>query len=226
VNSMENPALSESELASLVLKSFDKLERMRHEDVAKRCGVIYLRSSESLEGRYIVNVLNKTYTVEFGQRAVLDLMTGRPAGGKLSYVMLTYLLSDGGPSGTESWHPMQSLLKTPTLSSYFQKSVTRPITKLFGFNSQSFEKCSIALGGVREKKMGGVSFSFTFLPKVRLVFQLWVGDPEDLAQPEASISYNTPAPRFLPTIPLIYACEIIVGFLEKESRSLAGKKRS
>jgi hypothetical protein len=223
---MENPALTETELNNLVSKSFDRLERIRHEEAAKRCGVIYLRGSESSGGRYIVNVLNKTYTVELGQRAVLDLMTGRQAGGKLSYVILAYLLSDGGHAGPESWHPIQNLLKTPTLTSYFQKNVTRPITKLFGFDSQSFERCSIALGGVREKKMGGSSYSFLFLPKVKLVFQLWAGDPEDLTQPEASISYNTPAPRYLSTIPLIYACEIIVGFLEKESKSPTGRKRA
>ncbi|MEM3031797.1 MAG: hypothetical protein QXK39_02645, partial [Nitrososphaerota archaeon] len=81
------------------------------------------------------------------------------------------------------------------------------------------------LGGMREK-MGGSSFSFSFLPKVRLVFQLWVGSHEDMIQPEASISCNTLALKYLPMVPLIYSCEIIVDFLERESRTRQGRRRT
>lgn len=222
---MESPALKDSELERLVDESFDMLRKIMHEDAAKRCGVVFLRGSEGTDGRYIVNVLNKTYTVELGRKAVLDLMSGRPAGGKLSYVLLTYLMAEWGRATSESWHPIQSLLRTQTLTSYFQKSVIRPLTRTFGYDKKLFESCAAALGGNREK-MGGSSFSFTFLPKVRFVFQLWSGSYEDLTQPEASVSCNTLATKHLPLVSLIYACEVIVGFLEKESKAGLGRRRS
>ncbi|MEM4417796.1 MAG: DUF3786 domain-containing protein, partial [Nitrososphaerota archaeon] len=93
----------------------------------------------------------------------------------------------------------------------------RPIIRIFGYDKQLFERCATQLGGVKER-LGGNSFSFKFLPKVKLVFQLWVGSREEFSQPEVSISYNTHALKYLSTVSLIYACEVMANFLERESR--------
>ena len=92
----------------------------------------------------------------------------------------------------------------------------RPLTQLFGYDVEKFERASRMIGGKREK-LGGVSFSYLFLPKVKFLFQIWAGDKRSFTQPAINISTSNTARNYLPTLPLVYACESIVNFLEREA---------
>jgi len=218
-SSKENlrPASSESELRNWVEEAFSRLMKLRHGDVAKKCGVVYLRPKEgSGAGRFIVNLLNKTYTVELSSMQVVDLISGREAGSKLTYVIVEYLVNGDGSSLGSSWIPTSKILTTQELSNYFKKAILRPLIQTFGYNKEGFEEAAKALGGKREK-LGGVSFSFLFLPKVKLLCQIWPGDKRGFTQPAANMSNSDTALNYLPKVPLLYACEGLVNFLAREA---------
>jgi len=214
----------QTELAGLVKQLYDQLPSRRYEEMAKRCGVIYLRSRERKEeGRFIVNVLNKTYTVELDTRIVVDLLTGKQVPDQLSYVILEYLLTGDGSPLTDTWTPYTKTLTSQDLASYLQKAVIRPLVKMFGFRLEAYEQVCRALGGRREK-LGGHSFSFLMLPKVRLLCQLWTGDKREMTLPEANILHSSSATKYLKPRGLVYAFETLVFFLEREAMKLGVRK--
>ncbi|MDJ0270199.1 MAG: DUF3786 domain-containing protein [Aigarchaeota archaeon] len=214
----DTPARSDSELATWLKQSLEKLSQLKPEEVAKKCGVVFLNPHEKKDGgRFIVNLLNKTFTVELASREVVDLITGKQVHDKLAYVIAEYLATGDGTSLSDSWVPMSKTITAQELSTYFQKTVIRPMTRLFGHDSELFEASARALGGKREL-LGGRSFSFLFLPKVKLLFQVWAVDKRDLTPPAVNVSHSSNATRYLKPLPLTYACEIMVDWLEKEAK--------
>ncbi|MDW8360169.1 MAG: DUF3786 domain-containing protein [Candidatus Caldarchaeum sp.] len=198
---------------------FERLGRVDHSAVMKRCDVVYLSSQGSGLGRYIVNVLNKTYTVELDSGKVVDLTNGRDAGEKLSYVVLEYLTSEGSSGSHEGWQSLEATLTQLSHRSYYQKTVVRPLEKLFGYNAELFEEVSKRLTGKKEK-LGGTAYSFIFLPKARALIQLWVGKASEFTKPKINTSFNTGARGFLKETALLYAFETMVEFMEKEVKRM------
>lgn len=184
----------------------------------KKCDVVYLPGGEGRARRYIVNVLHKTYTVEVDGHMVVDLMTGKQADDKLAYVVVEYLLGEGGP-GADTWIPLDQLLKQPAFLYHYQKNVARPLEKNFGYERALFEEVSRSIGGKREK-MGGTAFSYTFLPKVKILLQIWFGDESEMRRPSFNASFNSGAMKFLKPTPLLFAFELLLDFMVK-----AAKKR-
>ncbi|GBC72263.1 hypothetical protein HRbin03_00090 [archaeon HR03] len=199
--------------AEWVARDFQRLRSANHSAVMKKCDVVFLRGDGAKPSRYIVNVLNKTFTVELDEGKVVDLMTGKDAGEKLSYVILEYLLGEGA-AGQDSWQPLDTLLKTSAYLSYYQKTVLNPLLKTFGNQALLFEESSRMLGGKREK-LGGTAYSFTFLPKVRLLIQVWFGDETEMRKTSINASYNMSAAKFLKPTPLLIAFEILTTLLTK-----------
>lgn len=181
----------------------------------KRCDVVYLPSSR--HGRYIVNVLNKTFTVELDIGSVVDLTLGKEAGEKLSYILLEYLTGEGHSSGPENWIPVETILLQPSHKHYYQKAVVRPLERLFGYDKELFEAVARRLMGRREK-LGGTAYSFQFLPKVYALVQVWVGNTAEFTKPKINTSFNSGARRFLGETGLVYLFEVMAEFMEKEAR--------
>ncbi|MEM4494974.1 MAG: DUF3786 domain-containing protein [Candidatus Caldarchaeum sp.] len=204
---------SQSTFAEWVASDFQRLRSVNHSAVMKKCDVVFLRGGGDKPSRYIVNVLNKTFTIELDEGKVVDLMTGKDAGEKLSYVILEYLLGEGG-GGQDVWQPLDTVLKTSAYLSYYQKNVLNPLLKTFGNQGQLFEDASRMLGGKREK-LGGTAYSFTFLPKVRLLIQVWFGDESEMRKTSINASYNTSAAKFLKPTPLLLSFEILATLLTK-----------
>jgi len=212
-----HPDSGSENLRKCLEEEFEKAVNQKHSAVMKRCDVVYLPPQTSGYGRYIVNVLNKTYTVELDQRKVVELVTGRDADEKLAYVIVHYLTSGGMAGGQESWVSTETILNTQPLKYYYQRNVLRPLERMFGYERQLFEEVSTALGGKKEK-LGGTAYHFTFLPRVRLLLQLWPGKTEEMIKPKVGTSFNSSARNFLKETPLIYALESLVWFMEKEVR--------
>ncbi|MEM1964859.1 MAG: DUF3786 domain-containing protein [Candidatus Caldarchaeum sp.] len=220
--STHSPDASAETVRKWVEECFDRLLTQDHVAAMKRCDVVYLPSRETDSGRYIVNVLNKTYTVELGSRSVLELTTGRAAGEKLSYVILEYLMGWGTPVVQQDvWQSMETLTAQPPYKYHYQKFVIRPLERLFGYDKELFASVSTSLGG-KSEKLGGVAYSFKFLPKIKSLVQLWVGSSQELTKPRINTSFNRMALNFLRETPLLFVFEVLVQFMEKEAK----KKRS
>jgi len=211
----EKPASNELELQQWVDSVFNKLMQLRHEDVARRCDVVYLKPKDAEPGgRFIVNLLNRTLTVELSNREVLDLISGKNVGAKLSYVVVEYLARGDGSPISGSWISLTKTIKSQELDNYFKKMVVRPFLQTFGYDRELFEMAARMLGGRREK-LGGVSFSFLFLPKIRFLLQLWTGDKKEYTQPAANVSNSSNAFNYLSYPAIVYACETLVNMLKK-----------
>ncbi|MEM4380790.1 MAG: DUF3786 domain-containing protein [Candidatus Caldarchaeum sp.] len=208
----ESPA---SVIKKHVEEAFTKLIRQDRSATMKRCDVVYLPSSR--HGRYIVNVLNKTFTVELDIGSVVDLTLGKEAGEKLSYILLDYLTGEGHSAGPENWIPVETILLQPSHKHYYQKAVVRPLERLFGYDKELFEAVARRLMGRREK-LGGTAYSFQFLPKVYALVQVWVGNTAEFTKPKINTSFNSGARRFLGETGLVYLFEVMAEFMEKEAR--------
>ncbi|MCS6784713.1 MAG: DUF3786 domain-containing protein [Candidatus Caldarchaeum sp.] len=207
------PDASPNTISGWVREDFEKIRNLNHVATMKKCEVVYLPGSQQKPGRYIVNVLHKTYTVELDGEMVVDLMTGKQAGEKLSYVILEYLLGEGSTGG-DSWLPLETILKQPPYLYHYQKYVARTLEKTFGYDKQLFEEISRSIGGKKEK-LGGTAYSYTFLPKVRPLIQIWFGDETELRKPSISTSYNAAAQKFLKPTPLLFVFELLTDFMVK-----------
>ncbi|MEM4718843.1 MAG: DUF3786 domain-containing protein, partial [Nitrososphaerota archaeon] len=84
---------------------FQELVKLDGDQVAKRCGVIYLEPPRpgGRRGRYIVNLLTRTYSVELDEGEVVDLIAGKSAPLETAYIILRYLSSSGGVGRKEDW---------------------------------------------------------------------------------------------------------------------------
>ncbi len=215
--SIKEPDSPSHTIQKWVNECFDKLLSQDHVATMKRCGVVYLSGQGSAAGRYIVNVLKKTYTVELDARKVVDVTTGREASEKLAYVLLEYLLGEGGASVLENWQPVENITSQPSYRYYYQKAVVRPLERLFGYNRESFESVSMSLGGKKEK-LGGIAYSFQFLPKVSALIQIWVGNTEEMIKPRINTYFNAGARLFLKDLPLLYVFEILSNFMERAAK--------
>ncbi|MEM2237229.1 MAG: DUF3786 domain-containing protein [Candidatus Caldarchaeum sp.] len=212
-----SPDSSPETIKKWLEECFDKVLKQDHVAAMKRCDVVYLPSQSSALGRYIVNVLNKTYTVELADRSVLELTTGKPAGEKLSYVILEYLMGAGTQVQQDVWQSMETLTDKPPFKYRYQKFVVRPLERLFGYDKEFFSTVSTSLGG-KSEKLGGVAYSFKFLPKVKSLVQLWVGSSQELTKPRINTSFNKQALSFLKETSLLFVFETLVEFMEREAK--------
>ncbi|HID04205.1 MAG TPA: DUF3786 domain-containing protein [Candidatus Caldiarchaeum subterraneum] len=209
------PASSDAELHTWVHETFNRLTRLKYEEIAKKCDVVYLKPRDKDQrGRFIINLLNRTLTVELSNGEVLDLISGKNVGVKLSYVVLEYLVNGDGSKVSGAWSPLIKGMTSQELVNYFKKMVLRPFLQTFGYERERFEAAASSLGGRRER-LGGVGFSFPFLPRIRVLLQLWTGDVSSYTQPAANVSISSNTLNYLSYPAVVYACETLVAMLRK-----------
>jgi len=201
--------------------AFQELLKKKGEEVAKRCGVIYLPPSKpgKKKGRYVVNLLIKTYSVELDTGEIIDLIAGKQAPIEIAFLILRYLSSSAGIGRKEDWVPFEDFPKARIYKSYFERYVIKPFARLFGYESEKYEMVCRKLGGKKER-LGGLSYSFIFLPKVRILTQLWKGRSEDYVLPTANLMFNYSARHFLSTEDLLLAGRVMVSMMEAEAKKL------
>jgi len=201
--------------------SFQKLLKMRGEEVAKRCGVIFLTSSKpgKRRGRYVINLLTRTYSIELDTCEVIDLIAGKEAPHETSFLILRYLSSTGGTGRKDDWTSFEKFPKARLYRSYFERYVIKPVARTFGYNSEKYELVCRRLGGRREK-LGGLSYSFNLLPKIKVLTQLWAGRREEYVAPKANLMFNHSAKYFLSAEDLLLAGKIMAAAMTAEARKL------
>lgn len=194
---------------------FKELEVKNRKEVARKCGVAYVESGSG-RGRIIVSFLNRTYSVELGSKNVVDIVSGKVAGCKIAYLIVKYLSTGDGASLDKTW---QSFDMIPGAGSYlgeFRKRVLTPLAITFGKEPRAFEKACTALGGRREN-VGGISFSFSLLPKVKTLCQLWKLVEEEYIPPAANICFNKSVHHYLSPKELLLAGQVMVELLQQEA---------
>lgn len=198
---------------------FQELVKLDGYQVAKRCGVIYLEPprTDGRRGRYIVNLLTRTYSVELNEGEVVDLIAGKSASLETSYIILRYLSSAGGVGRKEDWTQFTDFPRGKLYRSYFDRYVVRPLVRIFGYDSEKYEFACRRLGGRREK-LGGISYSFSFLPRVRILMQLWAGKREEYVEPKVNLMFNYSARYFLTIEDMLLAGRIMVSAMASEAR--------
>ena len=199
--------------------AFSELSKKDGEEISKKCGVVFLppRKPNRKQGRYIVNLLTKTYSVEIEGRKVVDLISGKQASPELALVMVRYLGFSTGGRPRDDWVPYDKFPGSKPYLSLFDRNVLRPFARFFGYKPERYEAACKRLGGKRER-LGGLSFSFLFLPKVKLLTQIWKARKEDYTPPAANISFNHSARHYLSARDLLLAGQFMVQFLEAEAR--------
>jgi hypothetical protein len=198
---------------------FQDLVRLDGDQVARRCGVIFLEPPKpgGRRGRFIVNLLTRTYSVELDSQGVVDLVAGKTASLEASYLILRYLSSTGGVGRKEDWTQFTDFPKGRLYKSYFDRYVVKPLARIFGYDSEKYESACRRLGGRRER-LGGVSYSFIFLPKIRILTQLWAGRREEYIEPKVNLMFNYSTRYFLSTEDMLLAGRIMVSAMASEAR--------
>ena len=194
------------------------------EEIAKKCGVIYLppRDSRRGYGRFIVNLLTKTYSVELDREEIVDLIAGREIRGEIALLIARYLCYSSGGGRKEDWIPYDRFPGSKQYRSLFDRYVIRPFARSFGYEPERYESVCKRLGGRRER-LGGLSYSFNFLPRVKILTQLWKAKKEDYIPPTANLSFNHSARYYLSVRDLFLAGRVMVELMEAEARKLEKK---
>lgn len=199
--------------------AFNDLLKWEGEELSKKCGVVFLKGpGKKNYRRYVVNVLNKTYSVELESREVVDLISGKLASKELALVILRYLAYSTGGRASENWIPYEKIPDSRKYLDSFKRNVIRPFIKAFGNNPEKYELACKRIGGKKER-LGGVSYSFYFLPKVQLLTQLWKSR-DDFSQPAANLSFNGSVKYYLNARDLLLVARIMVESLENEAKKI------
>ncbi|MCS7125675.1 MAG: DUF3786 domain-containing protein [Aigarchaeota archaeon] len=215
IKNIYSPSLDEE-----ILTAFNNLAKCEGEEIGKKCNVVYLKGgAKKGYRRFIVNFLNKTYSVEVDNREVVDLISGKPPSKELVLVILRYLAYSTPGRTSESWVPFEKLPDSRKYLEMFRKVVVRPILRTFGSSPEKYELACKRIGGRREK-LGGISYSFYLLPKVQLLTQLWKAGKEDYSHPAANVSFNYSVRYYLNARDLLLAAKLLVDALEAESKKL------
>jgi len=190
------------------------------EEVARRCGVVYLPPRSKKEyGRFIVNLLTKTYSVELDRKEIVDLIAGREIRGEIALLIVRYLCYSSGGGRKEDWIPYDRFPGSKQYRSLFDRYVIRTFARSFGYDPERYKNVCKRLGGKREK-LGGLSYSFNFLPRVRILTQLWKAKKEDYIPPTANLSFNYSARYYLSVRDLFLAGKIMIELMEAEAKKL------
>ena len=214
------PDLFEPSLEAEYKAAFKELLKRDGEKIARRCGVVFLPPKSKRErGRYIVNLLTKTYSVELDEETVIDLIAGKDAKEEMGLLILRYLGYSSGGGRKEDWIPYERFPGAKQYRSLFDRYVIRPFARLFGYEPEKYELVCKRLGGKKER-LGGLSYSFTFLPKVRILAQLWRARKEDYIPPTANLSFNHSARYYLSARDLFLAGKIMVEIMESEAKKI------
>lgn len=212
--------VTDKELEHEAEEAFSELLKRSPEDVAKKCSVVYIPSREHAgKGKFIVNMLNKTYSIDLLNVRVTDLISEKDATPRVKYVILKYLVTGDGTSLGNDWVNYRDMLASPYLVKEFENLVLRRLSMSFGNASELYERACKALGGKKEK-LGGISYSFFMLPKVKILCQLWQANEKEYIPAASNISFISRSERYLQPRDLGIASVLFAEFLEKAVKKM------
>lgn len=205
-----------------VYELFRVLAERQPEEVSKRCKVVFIPRREERGERYLVNLLNESYSVDLKKYEVREVVTEDLAEEKLTRLILKYLLMWSPTRKEWKWLSLSKSLKDTELISRLDRYVLRPLLQNFGYDPISFEGVCRSMGGTREK-MGGISYSFDFFPDMRGGVQLWAGESYGYKLPSANVLFDDRALELYTRSELVDAAEVLVKVILKNKKKFQPK---
>lgn len=212
--------LTDEELEQGAKEAFLELLQRNPEGVMKKCSVVYIPSKEQdVKGKFIVNLLNKTYSVELSSMRVLDLISERPAPPRIKYIILRYLVTGDGTRLGSEWMSYKDIAGASPLLKEFENFVLKRLATSFGSSVEVYEMVCKVLGGRRER-LGGISYSFNMLPRVRILCQLWQVNEKEYIPAASNMSFISRSERYLLPRDLGIASLLLIELMEREARKV------
>lgn len=172
------------------------LRALDPKEVSRRCEVAYLPPKEEKGPRYLVNVLDLTYCFHLSDGTAEEVVKKEVADRDLSVVMAKYLLNQVRVEFQRGWVGIERFANVQPYHGDYVRRVLRPLAEAFGARSELFVQSALVTGGRREK-LGGISFSFRFFPKLLTLVQLWPSDETGLRRAEVSVKFSPHAVQYL-----------------------------
>ncbi|MCS7145813.1 MAG: DUF3786 domain-containing protein [Nitrososphaerota archaeon] len=165
-----------------------ELRQRPPEQVVKLCHVVHLPPREGKGDRFLINVLNGSYVLDLATGAVSDAVTHKASQPKLAQLLIKYLARfQGGKPG--EWIPLEKFPRGQVYAGEIMRRAYRPLIEQFGYDPVGFDASCKAIDGEKEK-LGGLSFSFSLFPMIRLLLQLWAGDERTYRSPTANMMFS------------------------------------
>lgn len=184
------------------------------ESIVKSCRVVYLPPKEGKGRRFLIYLLNGSYSLDIDRQEVLDLSSEKPAGNNITRLVLKYLAFCESPPKKEEWVLLDRFQGGAQAMGEMNRRAVRPLLEVFGHDAAGFDAACRAIGGRREK-LGGVSYSFEFFPKFRILIQLWAADPSSYRKPTTNFMFGSSATRLFTGSDIADASEIMVSAIIK-----------
>jgi len=202
--------MSESETDSLYSKILERpIER-----VIKSCNVAYLPPKGEKGRRFLVYLLNGSYSLDIDKREVIDLNSEEPADSKTARLIAKYIALCESPPKKEEWVLIDRFQGGAQIGGEMSRRAIRPLLDAFGYDAAGFESACRIIGGKKEK-LGGVSYSFEFFPRFRILIQLWPAELSSYREPTANFMFGSSATKFFTASDIVDASEIIVSAIIK-----------
>lgn len=166
-----------------------ELKQRPPDQVVKLCHVVHLPPKEGKGDRFLVNVLNGSYVLDLNSGSVTDAITHKPSQPKLAQLLIKYLAKfPGGKPG--EWVPLERFPGGQAYAGEMMRRAFRPLIENFGYDPLGFDAACKAIDGEKEK-FGGLSYSFSLFPAMRLLLQLWTGDERIYRSPTANMMFSS-----------------------------------
>jgi hypothetical protein len=166
-----------------------ELRQRKPEQVVRLCHVVYLPPKEGKGPRFLVNVLSGSCVLNLESGLVTDSVTHKLCPPKLSSLLIKYLAKyqGGRPVG---WVQLDKFPGGQALAGDLSRRAFRPLIDNFGGDAEGFDASSRALDGEKER-LGGLSYSFSLFPMIKILIQLWTSDERTYRPPTANFMFST-----------------------------------
>ncbi|MDT7859568.1 MAG: DUF3786 domain-containing protein [Candidatus Calditenuis sp.] len=172
------------------------LKTLDPKEVSRKCEVAYLPPKEEKGPRYLVNVLDLTYCFHLSDGTAEEVVKKEPADPSFSAVIAKYLANQVRYEPQKGWVGIEKFVNAQAYHSEYVRKVLRPMIEAFGTKADLFIQSAVTTGG-RKEKLGGISFSFKFFPRLLTLVQLWPSSDTVLGRAEVSIKFSPHAVQYL-----------------------------
>lgn len=134
-------------------------------------------SFDPKSGRFEIAVLGETYFIDYPSGIVLNAQSEEFDNYSIKIFILRYLMNADGKENTNQWISFKEFPDGPIYYANFHKRCLQVFAQIGNQNPESLKDYMKVLNGVSFDK-GDLSWQFTVMPGVDIVWILWFGDDE------------------------------------------------
>jgi hypothetical protein len=153
------------------------------------------RSGEE-EGRFVLPLWENEIVITYPDFIAHDGATGAELTVDVQAMLLYHFQTSRGAPVAGRWISFSELPDGKFYTTAFQGYTGGELARTFHNDLASFERAAEKAGGKREE-LGGASYSFTALPRIRLLVVYWEGD--DDFPPSVQVLFDAAVVQHLPT---------------------------